>query len=141
MGAFIFKTEPTDYAWDDLVRDGQTAWDGITNPTSLKHLRSARPGDEAYIYHTGSEKRIVGLARIISDPYPDPARPDLTKAGEVKFPLVDIEPVRAIERGPTLADFRNDPRFEGFALLREPRLSVVPVAGPMLRALRAMTRP
>ncbi len=141
MGAFIFKTEPADYAWDDLVRDGRTEWDGITNPAALKHLRSAKAGDDAYIYHTASERRIVGLARIVTDPYPDPTRPETTKAGEIKFPLVDIEPVRAIEHGPTLADFKNDPHFEGFALIREPRLSVVPVAGPMLRALRAMTKP
>lgn len=138
MPPFILKTEPGDYSWDDLVREKRTAWDGITNPASLKHLRSASKGDPTFIYHTGDERRIVGLAEIVKGPYPDPARPELTKAGETKFPLVDIKAVKAAQTPVTLAEIKADPRFEGFVLLREHRLSVVPVPAKMERALREM---
>lgn len=139
MATFLFKTEPGDYSWDDLVRDKRTAWDGITNPASLKHLRSAKKGDEAFIYHTGDERRIVGLAEIVKGPYPDPARPEQTKAGQTKFPLVDIRALRAMQTPVTLGEIKGDTRFEGFVLLREHRLSVVPMPEEMAALLHAMS--
>ncbi len=138
MATFLFKTEPGDYSWDDLVRDKRTEWDGITNPAALKHLRAARKGDEAFIYHTGDERRIVGLASIVKGPYPDPARPENTKAGDTKFPLVDIKALRAVQTPVTLGEIKADARFEGFVLLRESRLSVVPVPAEMDKAIRKM---
>jgi len=138
MSMFIFKTEPSDYAYADLVRDGRTPWDGITNPGALKHLRSARPGDLAFIYHTATQRAIVGLGRILTEPYPDPNRPELTKAGQIKYPLVDIEPVAQAPRPVTLAQIKQDPRFEGFTLIREARLSVVPVPAALGKILRSL---
>ena len=72
MPTYLLKTEPGTYSFDDLIRDGTTAWSGVSNNAALIHLRTARPGDTAWIYHTGDEKAIVGLAEITSAPYPHP---------------------------------------------------------------------
>lgn len=138
MATFLLKTEPDCYPWSSLVKDKRTAWDGITNAAALKHLRSAVKGDEAFIYHTGDEKQIVGLAAVVKGAYPNPESPELTKAGDVKFPLVDVKALRAAKTPVTLAEIKADPRFAGWALLREHRLGVVPVPPEMDRAIREL---
>jgi predicted RNA-binding protein with PUA-like domain len=120
-GYWIFKTEPSDYSWDDLVRDKRTAWSGVKNALAQKHLRTVARGDQVLIYHTGTERRVVGLARAVSDPYPDPA-----SAGG-KLATVDIEPVRAVKQNVSLGDIKEDGAFKDLALVRMGRLSVVPV--------------
>ncbi len=70
---WLLKTEPDSYRWDDLVRDKKTAWDGVTNALALKHIRTMKKGDLALIYHTGDERAAVGVAEVVSAPYPDPA--------------------------------------------------------------------
>jgi predicted RNA-binding protein with PUA-like domain len=120
-GHWIFKTEPTDYSWDDLVRDKRTAWSGVKNALAQKHLRTVAKGDQILIYHTGTERRVVGLARAVSDPYPDPA----SAAG--KLATVDIQPVRPVKRTVALSDIKEDAAFKDLALVRMGRLSVVPV--------------
>lgn len=115
-GRWLFKTEPTEYSFEDLVRDGRTTWDGVTNALAQKHLRQVRKGDSVLIYHTGSVKAVVGIARASADAYGDPKRA-----------VVDLEPVRALRRPVTLASIRRNPRFTDFALVRTPRLSVMPV--------------
>src|SRR4029453_3125710 len=72
MSAFLFKTEPGTYSFDDLVRDKTTVWDGVSNPLALKHMSAVKRGDTIAIYHTGDEKQVVGLATAASDPFPDP---------------------------------------------------------------------
>lgn len=138
MTTYLLKSEPTDYSYDDLARDGKTVWDGVTNNAALIHIRSAREGDEALIYHTGKEKSIAGLARIVSDAYPDPRRPERNAKGEAKFAVFDIEPIRRAGTPVTLAAIKGDDRFEGFDLVRQPRLSVMPVPAELDRLLRRL---
>ena len=138
MATFLFKTEPDCYAWADLVREQRAVWDGITNAAALIHLRSAMKGDEALIYHTGDERAIVGLAEIVSAPYEDPKEPGLNARGEAALAVVDIRPLRAAKTPVTLAQVKADPRFAGFALVKQARLGVMPVPPAMDRLLRKM---
>ena len=129
MARWLLKTEPGEYSWGDLERDGRTRWDGVTNPLALQHAHRVRSGDEVVVYHTGSERAAVGIARIVSDPYPDPA------AGDDRLVVFDLEPVRRLARPVTLAELKADPAFAGFDLLRLPRLSVMPVPAGLWRRL------
>lgn len=138
MATFLIKTEPDDYAYDDLVRDKKTAWTGVTNPAAQKHMRSIAKGDEVLIYHTGKEKRIAGLGKVVKAAYPDPDKPQTLASGEPKFVLFDITPVKKSTKDCTLADVKADARFEGFALVRESRLSVMPVPANLDKILRKM---
>jgi predicted RNA-binding protein with PUA-like domain len=132
MNRWLLKTDPSTYAWADLVRVRRASWDGVANPTALSHLRAMRKGDEAFVYHTGDEKAIVGIARVASDPYPDP------KLSDPKRVVVDLEPVRALKAPVTLASVKADKRFADFALVRISRLSVMPVTAPQWEALLAL---
>ncbi len=119
MTSWILKTEPSTYSFDDLMRDGKTRWDGVKNPVALKNLRAMKKDDLLYIYHTGDEKQIVGLASVASSPYDDPGNPSLT--------VVDIVALRVIHQPVRLSDIKKDRRMADFALVRQARLSVVPV--------------
>lgn len=132
MNYWILKTEPDSYAFSDLEREGATVWDGVSNNAALKHLRDIQPGDLALIYHTGEERSAVGLAEITSAPYPDP------KLGDSKLVVVDIKPLRRLSRPVTLAGIKADPAFAQFALVRQGRLSVVPVPAELWERLLQM---
>lgn len=139
MATFLIKSEPDVYPYEALVREKKTAWTGVTSPAAQKHMRSIRKGDECLFYHTGSERRIVGLAKVVRGAYPDPEKPGTTAAGDTKFVLFDIAPVRAATRDEaTLAEVKRDPRFAGFALVREGRLGVMPVPPELDAILRGM---
>ena len=127
---WVLKTEPSEYGFPDLVRDRRTRWEGVSNPVALKHLRSMLEGDDAIIYHTGNEKALVGLARVVSAPYPDPKNPKLV--------VVDVEPVKPLPRAVPLAEIKAEPAFAELGLVRVPRLSVVPVEPPQWKRLLAM---
>lgn len=127
MTTFLFKTEPEEFAFDDLAREKRATWDGVTNNAALKNLRSARPGDTVFIYHTGDERAIVGLAQVTKPAYQDPKNPGVTAKGEPKFAVVDIKPLRKLPRPVTLAQIKADPRFAKFPLVTQGRLSVMPV--------------
>jgi predicted RNA-binding protein with PUA-like domain len=118
---WLLKTEPDNYSYADLERDGATTWDGVANNTALMHIRTMQPGDLALIYHTGDERQAVGLAEITSAPYADP------KLGDPKLVVVDLKPLRRLPQPVTLAAVKADPAFADFALVRQGRLSVVPV--------------
>jgi predicted RNA-binding protein with PUA-like domain len=118
---WLLKTEPDHYSYADLERDGTTVWDGVGNNTALMHIRTMQPGDLALIYHTGDQRQAVGLAEIISAPYPDPL------AGDPKLVVVALRPLRRLPLPVTLAAVKADPEFADFALVRQGRLSVVPV--------------
>jgi predicted RNA-binding protein with PUA-like domain len=139
MGTFLLKTEPGDYSYADLVREKTTRWTGVSNPAALAALRSMRKGDEAFIYHTGDEKAIVGLATVSRGAYEDPDRRGLTDAGEPKFAVVDLKPVRAVRTPLTLAQIKSDPRFKDFALVRQSRLSVMAVPPDLDKIIRSLT--
>jgi predicted RNA-binding protein with PUA-like domain len=129
---WVLKTEPSAYGFSDLVRDRRTRWEGVSNAVALKHLRSMLEGDDALIYHTGNEKSLVGLARIASKPYPDPARKD------ERLVVVDVEVGKALPRPVSLAEIKADPAFKDLGLVRLPRLSVVPVEPEQWKRLLAM---
>lgn len=132
MAFWLLKTEPSTYSFDDLRRDKRTTWDGVSNPVALKHLRAMRKGDQAFVYHTGDEKSIVGLARIASDPFPDPKLDDPSRV------VIDLEPGRALRKPVALAAVKADARFADFALVRISRLSVMPVSAEQWKHLLAM---
>lgn len=134
MAKWLFKTEPGDYSYADLERDGRTIWDGVGNTWALKNLREVRKGDLTLIYHTGKERAIAGEARVVSDPYPDP------QADDPKLVVVDIAPVRAWTRPVSLSDIKADPAFSEFTLVKFSRLSVMPVAPDIWKKLGKMGR-
>lgn len=134
QGFYLLKTEPTSYSWDDLDRDGSTVWDGVKNNTAQKHIRDVRAGDLAFLYHTGKERRIVGIARVTSDAYPDPKEPT------PEIHVFDLEPVERLERPVSLAEIKDDPRFQDWDLVRLPRLSVMPVTPEVWEQVVAMSR-
>src|SRR5262249_42792867 len=107
MPTFLLKTEPGTYSYADLVREKKTVWSGVANPAALKALRTARKGDEAFIYHTGDERAVVGLAKVVSDPYEDPKQPGRTPEGAPKFAVIDIKPVRAAKSPVSLGTMKS----------------------------------
>jgi predicted RNA-binding protein with PUA-like domain len=129
---WLLKSEPDVYSYADLERDGSTVWDGVNNNAALMYLRRMQPGDQALIYHTGDERQAVGLAEIISLPYPDP------KLNDEKLVVVDIRPLRPLPVPVSLAAIKSDPFFSDFALVRQGRLSVVPVNDAQWEKLLAM---
>ena len=132
MSYWILKTEPSTYSFADLVGDKRTRWDGVSNPVALKNLRAMQPGDEVMIYHTGDERAAVGLASVVSAPYPDPK----DKSG--KLVMVDLEAGPPLDRPVALAAIKADPTFKDLALVRQGRLSVVPVPPAQWKKLKAM---
>ena len=132
MARWLLKTEPATYSWDDLVKDKQTTWDGITNAVALKHLRSMNKGDLALIYHTGNQKAVVGVAEIARGPYPDPGEDD------DRLVVVDLKPKKKLKQPVALSDIKADPAFAGWDLLRIGRLSVVPVPDPMWKRIEEL---
>ena len=127
---WILKTEPSSYSFDRLATERRAVWDGVSNALALKHLRSMAKGDQTFIYHTGDEKALVGLARIASDPYPDPKDDKLT--------VVDVEAGDRLPTSVTLAAVKADPAFAQLGLVRMPRLSVIPVPPDLWKRLLAM---
>src|SRR4051812_23703997 len=106
---WLFKEEPTHYNFDELVTDRKTTWSGVKNALAQKHLRAVVKGDRIFYYHTGDEKAVVGVAKAVSDAYPDPDDP----AG--KMAVVDVAPVKKLHRRVTLAEIKADTFFNDFA--------------------------
>jgi len=121
VASWLFKTEPSAFSWADLVAQGTATWDGVKNATALIHLRKVAKGDLVVVYHTGSEKQAVGIAKVVRGAYPDPA------AGDPKLVVVDLEAVRALPAPVPLAAFRADPLLADTDLIRITRLSIVPL--------------
>jgi predicted RNA-binding protein with PUA-like domain len=113
---YLLKTEPTAYSFADLLREKETDWTGVTNPTAVKNLRAMKRGDKLVIYHTGDEKAAVGLAQVTSVDLSDP-----------KVPLVRIAAGAAIKQPKTLAEIKQQPIFQDSPLVRQSRLSVAPL--------------
>jgi predicted RNA-binding protein with PUA-like domain len=121
MAAYLLKTEPSEYSFADLERDQSTVWDGVTNPVALKNLRNMVAGDDLVIYHTGEERQAVGLARVVSNDAADARNPRVTIAAGKK-----IAPV-------SLATLKSNKIFADSPLVRQGRLSVVPLTPPQYR--------
>jgi len=117
---WLVKEEPTHYGFDAFVKDKKAAWSGVRNPLAQKHLRAVTKGDRVFYYHTGDEKAVVGIAKAVSNPYPE----DQSE----KYVAVDLVPVGRLPRPVTLAEIKADPAFKEFPLVRISRLSVMPVS-------------
>jgi predicted RNA-binding protein with PUA-like domain len=113
---YLLKTEPTAYSFDDLQRDKSTVWDGVTNPVALRNLREMKPGDRLVIYHTGEQKSAMGTASVVSVDASDP-----------KNPQVKIKVGKALSKPVTLAEIKAHKLFADSPLVRQGRLSVVPL--------------
>jgi predicted RNA-binding protein with PUA-like domain len=119
MARWLMKSEPESYGWADLVRDGATEWDGVRNNAARLHLKAMKPGDEAFFYHSMSDKAVVGIMRVTRGAEPDPKAPEWVR--------VRVEPVRALKRPVTLAEIKAEPALAKMELIRQSRLSVAPV--------------
>jgi predicted RNA-binding protein with PUA-like domain len=138
MATFLLKTEPGAYSFDDLVRDKGATWDGVSNAAALIALRAMKKGDKAYIYHTGDERAIVGIAVVTRGAYEDPKNPGVNAKGEPTFAVVDLKPGKRAKRPVTLDAIKKDNRFARFPLVTIGRLSVMPVEPEIDRALRQL---
>ncbi len=122
---WLLKSEPGEYSFEDLQREGRVRWDGVRNAVALKHMRQVRPGDKAFFYHTGKVKAIIGVARVDSEPYPDPGSKD------ERHVVFDIRAEKKLAQPVTLAEIKADRVFRDWELVRMPRLSVMPVPKPL----------
>ena len=118
---WLVKQEPSTYSYDKLEKEKKTVWDGVHNNLALKHIRLMKKGDQALFYHTGDEKRAIGIIKITRDPYPNP------KEDDKRFVVVDVKPVARLKRPVTLDEIKKDSIFKNWDLLRISRLSVMPV--------------
>jgi predicted RNA-binding protein with PUA-like domain len=126
---WLLKTEPSTYGYDDLEREGRAVWDGVTNPVALRNLRAMKEGDRVAVYHTGDEKAVVGLAEVVRAAYPDP------KADDPKLVVVDLKPKGRLAEPVSLADIKKMPLFAESPLVRQGRLSVVPLDAAQWKVL------
>ncbi len=122
MAHWLLKSEPFKYSWDQMVKDGRTHWDGVRNHQAAINLKAMQVGDQAFFYHSNEGKEIVGIVEIVRTAYPDPS----DDAG--RFVMVDVAPVRAVKVRVTLAQMKADGALADLALIRQSRLSVVPVS-------------
>ena len=119
MARWLMKSEPESYGWADLVRDGATEWDGVRNNAARLHLKAMKAGDEAFFYHSMSDKAVVGIMKVARGAEPDPKAPEWVR--------VRVEPMRPLERPVTLAEIKAEPSLAKMELIRQSRLSVAPV--------------
>ena len=131
---WLLKTEPSAFGYDDLERDGRAVWDGVTNPVALKNLRAMKVGERAIVYHTGAEKAAVGLAQVVRAAYPDPKLKDPRRI------VVDIEPRGRLRRPVALAEIKAMAVFAQSPLVRQGRLSVVPLTAAQWKLLESAAR-
>ncbi|MBI4175412.1 EVE domain-containing protein [Candidatus Berkelbacteria bacterium] len=125
MAVFLLKTEPNEYSLDDLAQDGVTVWSGVRNPTAIRTIRTMCSGDRALIYHSGKNPAIVGCAQVISDPRPDPT--------DTRSWQMDVQFLERYETPVTLAAIKTCGLFDDWALVRQGRLSTMPVPDDFLR--------
>lgn len=121
MAYWLVKSEPGSYSWDDMVADGRTHWDGVRNYQASNNMKAMKTGDRAFFYHSVKEKQIVGVVEVVKEYYPD----HTDKSG--RFGMVDVKPVKAFEAPVSLAQIKEDPKLAELALVRQSRLSVLPV--------------
>lgn len=121
MAKWLVKSEPEKYSWDDLVRDGQTEWEGVRNSMAQSHLKKMKPGDQVFYYHSNTGKDIVGIAEVTREAYPD----DTDDSG--RSMMVDLKAVKPLSTPVTLSEIKADKRFNDLPLVRMSRLSVQPV--------------
>jgi predicted RNA-binding protein with PUA-like domain len=129
---WLLKSEPSKYSFDQLVKDGRTHWNGVRNFQAANNLKAMRPGDRGFFYHSNEGLAIIGIVEIVREYYPDPS--DATG----RFGMVDVKAIHPVKRPVTLQEIKAEPRLADFALVRQSRLSVVPVSDAEWRLLAKM---
>lgn len=132
MAHWLLKSEPFKYSWDRLIRDGRTPWDGVRNHQAANNLKAMRRGDAAFFYHSNEGLEIVGIAEIVGEYQTDPSD------ASGRFGMVEVAPVEPVPRPVTLRQIKAEPRLSNFALVRQSRLSVVPVTPEEWQLIRSM---
>lgn len=132
MAYWLVKSEPKAWSWQDHVTAGTTHWDGVRNRQAVNHLTAMAVGDRAFFYHSGAERRIVGIVEVVRTYYPDPSD------ASGRFGMVDLRVVEALPRPVALGEVKNEPRLAHLALVRQGRLSVMPIDDEAWRLLCAM---
>ncbi|MFQ5958222.1 MAG: EVE domain-containing protein [Alphaproteobacteria bacterium] len=132
MAYWLFKSEPEAYAWDDLVREGRDYWDGVRNHQAANNMKAMKTGDRAFFYHSVKQREIVGVVEVVKEYYPDHTD------ASARFGMVDIAPVKPLNKPVGLADIKADERLSDLALVRQSRLSVMPVSDAHWNILCAM---
>jgi predicted RNA-binding protein with PUA-like domain len=126
---WLVKQEPSSYSWSDFVAEGKTSWTGVRNFAARNNLRKMRPGDEVLFYHSGEEKAVVGIAKVVRPGYPD------ATAEEGDWSAVDLAADKPLPRPVTLREIKSNSRLKGIPLIRQSRLSVMPLAEPEFREI------
>jgi predicted RNA-binding protein with PUA-like domain len=132
MAYWLVKSEPGTYGWDSMVKDRRTKWDGVRNHQAANNLKAMKKDDEVLFYHSGDSTEVVGIVRVVKPYYPDPS--DATG----KFGMVDLEAVKPLSKPVPLAAIKADPSMRDFALVRQSRLSVVPVTADQWKSILKM---
>jgi len=131
---WLVKQEPSSYSWSDFIADGETKWTGVRNYAARNNLRRMRVGDEVLFYHSGDEKAVVGVAKVTRTAYPDPTAPE-----EEDWSTADLAPIRPLRRPVTLRQIKDQPRLKKIQLVRQSRLSVMPLNAQEFRAIVRMS--
>ncbi len=134
MAYFLLKTEPSTFSLADLEKQKRTVWDGVRNALALKHLRTMKKGDSAFIYHTGDEKQVVGIAKVVGNPYPEP------KMKDERYVVVEIEFDKKLKNPVPLAAIKTRKDLKNFPLVRLSRLSVMPVSNDEWETILGMSK-
>lgn len=121
MAHWLVKSEPAKYGFADLQKDGKTVWDGVRNNAAALHLKAMAQGDQVLVYHSGDDKAVVGVAKVVRTAYPDASDEN------GRFVAVELSPVRALPRPVKLAQLKAEPELARMEMLRQSRLSVAPV--------------
>jgi predicted RNA-binding protein with PUA-like domain len=129
---WLVKQEPGSYSWSDFIAEGQTAWTGVRNYAARNNLRKMREGDEVFFYHSVDDKAVVGIARVTRQAYPDPT------AKEGDWSAVDLAPVKSLRRSVSLRAIKDNRRLKDVLLIRQSRLSVMPLAKSEFREIVKM---
>ena len=132
---WLVKQEPSSYSWSDFVADGETSWTGVRNFAARNNLRKMQKGDEVFFYHSGDEKAVVGIAKVTRTAYADPT------AKEGDWSTADIAAVKALRRPVTLREIKGNPQLKRIPLVRQPRLSVMPLSEAEFREIAKMASP
>ncbi len=132
MAYWLFKSEPGAWSWDDHVKAGTAEWDGVRNHQACNNMKAMKKGDRAFFYHSVNEKQIVGVMEVAKEYYPDPTD------ASARFGMVDLTALHAVKNPVTLADIKAEPALSELALVRQSRLSVVPITAPQWKLLCKM---
>lgn len=132
MNYWIVKQEPTDYSWDDFVRDGKTDWTGVRNFKARNNLKTMKLGDKVYFYHSVVGKEIVGIAEVSEEAFPDPT--------DKAWHAVELKPVKPLKKPVTLAQLRENKALANIYLIRQPRLSVMPITKDEYQEILSMSK-